>query len=239
MFLQTVDILKEDKIVDYSDLSSSLIKGVNRMVKDDKGVASVQLMYGEKDDEYKKSLIEPYLNDYLYITSDLHLNHKNRNSSNFFNLILNDINNKIGLDNAILFNGDMGDKSNLNQKQYIKSFLDKINCKTKILILGNHDNLPISDWYDIGFSYVTDKLETDKYIFSHCPVDVSNINKINVHGHIHFSKEYFNMDWKKHIDVYIGGHNNQVLQLKDYLDLYRNGYYNGVTKQVDFNKRKE
>jgi calcineurin-like phosphoesterase family protein len=238
MFLDTIskyNVLNEE-VVDYEDLSNSFIRGVNRMVNDKKGVASVTINNNEVDTAREQDIL-PYINDFLYITSDLHLNHKNRNSSNLYNLVLNDINSKINLDGAIMFLGDMGKKDDPAQGKYIRSFVERINCKTKILILGNHDILPIKDYYQMGFSYVSNILMTDKYVFTHCPYDVEHTNKINFHGHIHFSKEYWNMDWRKHIDVYIGAHDYKVLQLKDYLELYKKGYYNGKTVQKDLTKK--
>jgi calcineurin-like phosphoesterase family protein len=230
---------EKEKVVEYKDLSNSIILGHNRMMPDvgGKGVNTIKLYDTEQIDLSKRDYVLPHITENTFITSDLHLNHKNRNSANFYNIILNDINSKVKLDDWLMFLGDMGKKDDTTQKQYISEFVRKINCNNKILLLGNHDILTLKDYYDMGFAFVGVTLETDKYIFSHCPLDVSDSDKINVHGHIHFEKEYLNMSPERHIDVYIGGHDNHVLRLKDYLSLYEKGFYTGKRKNVDFTKK--
>lgn len=227
--------LNEENLIKYKDLSTDVITGIDRYScnKDEHGVFFIKLADNEKEDEYKKNLIMPFINGKLLITSDLHLNHKNRNSENFKNLIINDINLKAGPSGAIMFLGDLGNKSLPDQKDYLKNFISKINCSIKILILGNHDNLSISDYYDMGFTFVTDKIETKDFIFTHCPVDPKN--KINIHGHIHGDKEYWNIPAKNHIDVYIGSHDNKVYNLSNYLEFFKDGKYNGKSIKKDFN----
>lgn len=220
-----------EELIKYEDLSSCLIKGINRVDTSQK-YYFIKLQPNEAEDLSKKELILPYINDNLWITSDLHLNHKNRNSADFVRQISNEINSKVPIQGAILFCGDMGKKDDPNQKAFIKSFLDEINCSIKILILGNHDILSISDWYDIGFTFVTDvlkvKVGNEVLKFSHYPLPVNDCD-LNIHGHIHEEKEYWNLPWQKHINVYIHNHDDKVYQLRDYKKFYTEGKYKGKT----------
>lgn len=97
----------------------------------------------------------------------------------------------------------------------------------KILVKGNNDKLDDKYYYDMGFSEIYSKIESQHYLFTHKPVNVSD-NKINVHGHIHGSKEYWDVDWRKHIDVY-WKMNNGPQKLDTYLAWYKSGKYNGTT----------
>ena len=215
----------------YEDLSSDIVRGVNRINTSQK-YYFIQLQPNEAEDTVKKELILPYINDDLWITSDLHLNHKNRNSSEFVNQMVSEINSKVSIKDAIMFCGDMGKKDDPNQKNFIKSFLDRLNPSIKILLLGNHDILPISDWYDMGFTFVTDMIKTkvgnDIIKFSHYPLPISDCD-LNVHGHIHEDIEYWNLPWQKHINVYIHNHEDKIYKLKDYKKFYVEGKYKGKT----------
>ena len=224
----------DSEIVDYKDQSTDVIVGVDRYTchNDNNGCYFIKLNDNEYEDQTRKELVLPYINEDMFITADLHLNHKNRNSANFANLMISEINAKVPIDGTLMICGDIGNKGQL-QKEYISDFVSKLNVSKKILLLGNHDNLNLKDYYDMGFTFVTDIIETDKYIFSHCPVHPRD--KINVHAHIHGEKEYWNIPADGHIDVYIGSHDNKVHTLKEYLEFYKKGKYKGksITKKFD------
>lgn len=214
------------------------IKGIDRFRNKDKyGVKYMDFAPNEKDDLVKKEIAKKLINEDTFITSDLHLNYKERSSLNFIVEMINEINYKVPQNGTLLFLGDLGDKRNPSQKFYIKNFISKLNVSKKILILGNHDTLSLDDYYNMGFLYVGIQLETSRFIFTHAPVPCKN--KINIHGHIHGSREYWNMDWHNHIDVYCKDHNNKVLKLKEYLKLFESGKYDGKTVKKDFNKEKK
>ena len=223
----------DSEIVDYKDQSTDVIVGIDRYTchKDKYGCYYIKLNANEYEDEVQRSLIMPYLNEDMYITSDFHINHKNRNSANFANLLVSEINAKVPVNGTLMICGDLGNKGQL-QKDEISDFIRRLNVSRKILLLGNHDNLSLKDYYDMGFTFVTDKIENYHYIFSHCPVDPKG--KINIHGHIHESNEYWNMPSEGHINVYIGSHDNKVYQLKDYLKFYKQGKYKGTSIEKTF-----
>ena len=225
----------------YANLSSDLILGINRTedvdIDSKHQYRTIKLRVNESEDTSRKKYILKYINNNLYITSDLHLNHKNRNSGDFKNQIIDEINSKVPIDGAVLFLGDLGRKDDTNQREYITDFVKKLNCSIKILILGNHDILPIKDYYNMGFTFVTDVLETKYYVFSHYPIPISK-NKINFHGHIHEDIEYWNVNPINHINCYIKNHNNSIYTLYDYIEFYRQGKYKD-NKRVEMPKKKE
>jgi len=222
------------KIVDYSDQSTDIITGIDRYTnhKDENGCFYITLNANEKEDEARKLSVLPFINEDMFISADFHLNHKNRNSANLANILVSEINSKVPVNGTLMILGDLGNKGDANQKKYISDFIKRLNVSRKILILGNHDNLSLKDYYDMGFSFVTDKLDTDRYIFSHCPVDPKN--KINVHGHIHGENEYWNMPAEGHINAYITDHDYRVYTLKEYLEFYKQGRYKGKSIKKKF-----
>ena len=70
--------------------------------------------------------------------------------------------------------------------------------KKAYLVLGNHDEKFMSDFYKDGFDFVTNRLETDKYVFTHIP---EKTNKINIHGHNHGNGRTVGFSANKHFDV--------------------------------------
>jgi hypothetical protein len=75
-----------------------------------------------------------------------------------------------------------------------------------------------------GFAFVTrSPIATDRYIFSHEPIDIKSMgvrgDYLNIHGHIHEHNTYFNMDWKNHINTYWETFNGP-LRLSEYLKIY-------------------
>ncbi len=63
--------------------------------------------------------------------------------------------------------------------------MDKLNGAKKILILGNHDNLPIED-YLLYFDEVHGMTKVAGFWLTHCPMHDSQLfGKKNIHGHVH------------------------------------------------------
>jgi calcineurin-like phosphoesterase family protein len=105
----------------------------------------------------------------------------------------------------------------------------------KIMFIGNNDTAPLDFYRKCGFSEIyVDPIITKKYIFSHGPIKVIN-NALNVHGHIHGSKKYWEVDWHNHVDAYYGLWGKPVklsyLTSKKILDMYYNGC---ITQHVTF-----
>lgn len=63
--------------------------------------------------------------------------------------------------------------------------MDELNGAKKILILGNHDQLPISD-YASYFDEIYGMTQYKGFWLSHCPMHPDELrNKKNIHGHTH------------------------------------------------------
>jgi calcineurin-like phosphoesterase family protein len=147
-------------------------------------------------------------------------------------------------DEPFLFLGDISEEE-IHKPEGIAELygiIRSLNGNPKILVMGNNDNFDMDFYHKCGFQYVSDKplvCETIKVIFSHEPIDMTQkgLHKngwINVHGHIHEHRTYFNIPQEGHINVYFGIHDDKVLKLSQYRTLYEKGHYNGETEYKNF-----
>ena len=105
---------------------------------------------------------------------------------------------KIQPDDLLIFLGDICD-GEVEDKNKISMLLHQI-PGIKILVRGNNDLFPDSWYTSHGFQYITPKFVWNHILFTHRPQD--NQYKINIHGHIHNSKTYYNSE--------ISHYNNQI-----------------------------
>ena len=178
-----------------------------------------------------------------YISSDYHLLREilkgDRNDLSRSEGII-EMHNKIVKPNDVfLFLGDLSEEEFYEAgsdaiKQKLIDMCKQMNGR-KIMIYGNNDTTDI-DFYHrkCGFIEVyKNPILTKKHGFSHGPIDTGDV--MNVHGHIHGSKQYWGIDYHNHIDVYYGVW-GQPVKLS-YLDnkQIQQFYYNGcITKTPDF-----
>ena len=109
---------------------------------------------------------------------------------------------------VFLFLGDISESEifDQNNQKYISKLIEMCNRLNgiKIMIKGNNDTGRNEIYKKCGFVEIyDDPILLDKHVFSHGPIITYN-NVINVHGHIHGSKNYWGVDPKDHIDVYYG-----------------------------------
>lgn len=109
---------------------------------------------------------------------------------------------------VFLFLGDLSESEifDQNNQKYISKLIEMCNRLNgiKIMIKGNNDTGRNEIYKKCGFVEIyDDPILLDKHVFSHGPIITYN-NVINVHGHIHGSKNYWGVDPKDHIDVYYG-----------------------------------
>lgn len=131
---------------------------------------------------------------------------------------------------VFLFLGDIGE-SEFSDDESAQAELKKIMLKlngVKILVRGNNDNLSDEFYKACGFSHICDIIQTEKYIFSHKPVCVTG-DVLNVHGHLHGNKRYWDIDSKNHIDVYWETNGRKPNRLSDYIRFFKEGKYAGCT----------
>lgn len=129
----------------------------------------------------------------LFLTSDLHLGHKNickyrkqfKTVEEHDAIVFDNLASAVNKRDSVYFMGDIA--FTLDGLEKIKS----LNVKSKVLLLGNHDiergikMAHIMDTYDKVFS-----LHSKRNVwFSHCPIHPSEMRdrKGNVHGHGHKS----------------------------------------------------
>lgn len=78
----------------------------------------------------------------------------------------------------------------------------RLKGKYKILIRGNHDNLPDEFYIEkCGFTHVCSSVIYNNILFSHQP-ELVNPPMINIHGHIHGTNAYLEKEPHSHFDVW-------------------------------------
>jgi calcineurin-like phosphoesterase family protein len=116
--------------------------------------------------------------------------------------LIKDINAWVGYDDILFHLGDVGCEAMGENTQDIQDLISQINCKNKILILGNHDRKwSTQTWRNIGFQEVSKWpiIYEDWYVLTHEPLYTevnSPMGIIYGHLHQHFysqaNKRYFN-----------------------------------------------
>lgn len=175
-------------------------------------------------------------------TNKLHNRDQFNNYQDKTNTIIQNHNQTVGKDDVFLCLGDISE-AELKLPAHISKLFELASSLTgmKFLIVGNNDNLDDEFYYKCGFRHVfREPFTIGNYVFSHEPLNMPNLgynsDYINIHGHIHMSKIYRNMDWKNHIDVCWNTevHDFRPQKISKYIDLYKSGAYNGKTVYAPF-----
>lgn len=174
---------------------------INRQTTDSDGVDIVRLL--PEESPHSPDVLDAILSSRTYLLADLHLSTKDTEKTK---RIVQAINRRVGTKDHLLFLGDFDGKKGTGSFQLVKSFLKSLHCKNIYLILGNNDPYTIEEYMKLGFLTVTDKAEWQespqrKVILTHCPYPVER-EEVNIHGHIHGSRTYWNMDWQNHYDIW-------------------------------------
>ena len=137
--------------------------------------------------------------------------------------IINNFNRKIKPNDIVIFLGDLYDARRIHDKKEMPN-LDKIKRLKgyKIFVKGNHDVDPDKKYYDLGFDIVTPRHEIGNLVFTHEPVNV-NENQINIHGHLHYCRDYWYIKPTSHIDVYTARFKYQPISVNDAVEKYNDG----------------
>ena len=105
----------------------------------------------------------------------------------------------------------------------------RLKGKYKILIRGNHDNLPDEFYIEkCGFTHVCSSVVYNNILFTHQP-ELVNPPMINVHGHIHGARQYLEKEPHSHMDVWTMN-SCHTGTLPDILD--KQEEYDKTTKQI-------
>lgn len=183
----------------------------------------------ETESNIKSKSILNMINEDTYLTGDIHFNHGNNDNDTYYDEVVESINSRVSTGSCLILMGDICDSEHDGtDKKVFTKFINDINCKNIILVLGNNDRLTIEEYKEMGIKYINTRIDCDNWVFTHEPITV-NKGVINFHAHIHGSREYWNIDWHNHIDVFYKDHGCQVLTIKEYLKLFKDGKYDGKT----------
>ena len=200
---------------------------INRQYSDADGVDCVHLLEGEKP--YKPELLESILSEDTMVIADLHLSTKDPDKTE---RVIRGINTKCSPDDDLVIIGDMDGKKGTSSLDLIKKMLRQIRTKNVYFILGNNDQYTIDDYIDCGFKSIVDKAVlrrtgSNDVILTHCAYPV-NDNEYNVHGHMHGSKSYWNMDWHNHFDTW--DMNYFPIRIGDCIKIMDDNLYHGKSE---------
>lgn len=195
---------------------------INRQYADSDGVDMVHLLDGEKP--YNPGMIESIIDMNTYLIADLHLSEKDPEKTR---RVIRGINSKVTPDDHLIIIGDLDGKKGTGSLKLIKNTIRKLRTKNVYLILGNNDQYTIDDYIDCGFKSVVDHAllrdsGMNNIILTHCAVPVTN-DDINIHGHMHGSKVYWNVDWENHFDVW--DLNYYPVTIGDCVEILEKGLY--------------
>lgn len=197
------------------------------------------VLSGSRSYELINGLCEAVMNDVYWISADYHLYKEKRKTGAEREQALKDTKDVIKLHNSIVKKDDpfifLGD---LSESEYadagyevlkvIKETTSRLNGKKALMIIGNNDTCGNQFYKDCGFEFISRAymLSNSKLVLSHYPVNTSG-DQINVHGHIHGSKKYWDIDPKNKIDCYWklwGG----PVKYSTLLEALKSGKYKGV-----------
>lgn len=200
---------------------------INRQTTTSDGVDIVRLLKGESP--YRPDVLASILSRDTYLIGDPHISTKDQEKSDRW---IKGINSRVKPEDHLVILGDLDGKKGTGSFEITKKFINRIRTKNIYLILGNNDPYEIKDYVKLGFKTVTDIAEYQespqtKVILTHCPYPVTR-DEINIHGHIHGSRCYWNLDWKNHYDVW--DEDGIPCTIGEALDILEQGLYKAVSE---------
>lgn len=134
-------------------------------------------------------------------------------------------------DDAFVFLGDITESEFDEDSIYIekvKEIFRKIlkadtHRAPRILVRGNNDVLSKEKYKEFGFDFVVPKIELGNILFTHKPLNV-DADHINIHGHLHENKSYFDISPRNHINVYFET-NGGPQTVSTFLNRFNAGFY--------------
>ncbi len=182
-------------------------------------------------------------NDNIFIMSDPHFGHKNicigstkwtgdslkgcrkfKDQFEMDEIVLNNINNKVGINDHLICLGDWSFGGNQN----IANYRNRIICKNIHLVLGNHDkDIRESVIHQSNFTTVRDYLEITvddiHVIMSHYPINSWNRmhrGSLHLHGHQHLPLNLKNSKGRR-LDVGLDGNNMKIYSFNEIYNLLK------------------
>lgn len=195
---------------------------INRQWCDSDGVDRVSLLKGEKP--FHPELVEAMVSMDTWVIGDLHLSEKDPEKTK---TIIRNISKKVSKNDHLIILGDLDGKKGTGSFALTKKTISSLPTKNVYLILGNNDPYSIDDYVKIGFKSVVDMVtlkDGSRNIYlTHCPYPLPNGSDINIHGHIHGSRIYWNVDWLNHYDVW--DQDYYPIQIRTCIDKIEKGLY--------------
>lgn len=171
----------------------------------------------------------------VYFGSDWHFSKEAKNgkpfryNTNKNDAILKNYISKVTDNDVFVFLGDLSYFGEDNPL-LVKKQLDKIKDLPgkKIFIKGNNDYKPL-DFYinELGFIVSKEIIKIDNVYFTHIPIRLRN-GEINIHGHIHGARNYWDCESKNHADVYSKAYGFYPVELREVLY----GNYSFINKNL-------
>ena len=162
----------------------------------------------------------------IWVSTDWHF-YKNKDGQQFktskhIKEILNNYKKCVKNNDTFIFLGDLYDARSIFDMRLVPEIFKIKDLKGyKIMIKGNHDVNTTEFYLNLGFDEVYDMTyRIGNIVFSHEPVDVAN-NEINIHGHIHFSNNYWDVSPVNHLDAYIEHYDFKPVLVSDIINEYR------------------
>lgn len=138
------------------------------------------------------------MNDNVWFTADTHFHHANIikycsrpyvDVPEMNEKLIENWNSVVGKNDIVWHLGDFSFGSRDKLEAMFKQLNGKIN-----IVLGNHDKLKVSDYYEIGFHRVYDVpvIINDFFMLSHQPIQwiTDSMPYVNIYGHVHNSGMY-------------------------------------------------
>lgn len=198
----------------------------------------------KEDLEIKKDgTSDPFVISDYHLIDDLLIGDNQMTRSN---KLIENHNKYITNEDDVIFLGDLSGsetftKGNETLPDKLKSLVKKLNHRNMILIIGNNDYISQTEFYkECGFDEVyPDPVliqnpnislpnGIEQILLSHEPVDLKDSkNILNIHGHIHGTKKYYNMDSENHIDVFYSLY-PKPMRLSELIEFFKDGKYNNA-----------
>lgn len=200
---------------------------INRQNTDSDGIDYVRLLPGETP--YQPDIVSSIVSMDTFLICDPHISSKKPEKTK---MIIRSINARVSRHDHLIILGDLDGKKGTGSIELTKKFVGSINTKNIYLILGNNDPYSIETYAKIGFKSVVDKViykdSSARVIYlTHCAVPV-NRGEINIHGHIHGSKCYWNLDWHNHYDVW--NEDFTPITIRECLEIIEKGLYTATSE---------
>lgn len=200
---------------------------INRQTTNSDGVDIVRLLPGEKP--YNERLLNSVLSPDTFLVADLHLSTADPEKTK---KIIRSVNKVLTPNDHLLILGDLDGKKGTGSFKLTKDTISKFNTKNVYLVLGNNDPYTIDEYVKCGFKAVVDmaiyqETPSSKVFLTHCPYPTRGDEK-NIHGHIHGSKCYWNLNWENHYDVW--DEDYAPITIRQCLEIIEKGLYHAKSE---------